>query len=149
MTPSRVFLVPGLVLALSCSTKPRVIFTTVERGQVAVLAEIAATPDERARGLMFRERLSDGEGMLFLFSTEQKLTFWMKDTPLSLDMIFISSDMAVAGVIEEAIPFSIESLSIASPSRYVLEVQGGFAKRNGISVGTPVKFERIDLSMTR
>jgi uncharacterized membrane protein (UPF0127 family) len=69
----------------------------------------------------------------------------MKNTPLSLDLIFIGSDLRIVGIVERAAPFSTEPLSVAGPSRFVLEVRGGFCQRNGITAGASVRFENVSL----
>lgn len=99
---------------------------------VEVDAEVALTPSERARGLMFRCRLADDAGMLFVFDASDRHTFWMANTPLSLDMIFIGADGRVVGVVEDAEPMSPHSYGVDAPSMYVLEVNAGFAARHGV-----------------
>jgi uncharacterized membrane protein (UPF0127 family) len=94
---------------------------------------------------MYRTDLTENQGMLFLFSASADHTFWMKNTPLSLDLIFIDSDLRIVGIVERAKPFSTEPLSVAVPSRFVLEVRGGFCQRNGITAGTAVRFENVSL----
>ncbi len=93
---------------------------------------------------MYRERLGSREGMLFLFPTEADHTFWMKNTKLSLDMIFIGSEMNVVGLIEGAKPFSTTSLTIGRPSRFVLEVASGFVAKHGVKRGDRVRFQGFD-----
>ncbi|MGH7831237.1 MAG: DUF192 domain-containing protein, partial [Candidatus Binatia bacterium] len=100
---------------------------------------------KRALGLQYRRELDEDRGMLFLFPEERLQSFWMKDTPISLDIIFIGSDRRIVGIVHEAVPFSTASLSAQSPSRFVLEIRGGLAKREGIAVGDAVRFENISL----
>ena len=69
----------------------------------------------------------------------------MKNTPLSLDLIFIGSDMRIVGIVERATPFSTASLSVSAPSQFVLEVRGGFCQRNGIKAGSTARFEGVAL----
>jgi uncharacterized membrane protein (UPF0127 family) len=83
--------------------------------------------------------------MLFLFPNERVQTSWMKNTPLSLDLIFIGSHRRVVGIIHEAVPFSTASLSVSVSSQFVLEVKGGLAQRKAIQVGDAVRFEGIFL----
>jgi uncharacterized protein len=111
---------------------------------IKVQAEIVRTPEERSRGLMYRRELPAQSGMLFLFDTEEIQSFWMKNTYIPLDMIFIDRAMRVVGVVENAEPLTTTSRRVSSPSRYVLEVNAGFAKRNGIAAGTEVLFEGVD-----
>jgi uncharacterized membrane protein (UPF0127 family) len=107
---------------------------------IRVQAEVAATDETRQKGLMFRKELSDGEGMLFVFDEEREHTFWMKNTFVPLDMLFIASDKTVAGIVHEARPLDTRSLTIGLPSRYVLEVPAGFCVRKGIHRGAKAKF---------
>jgi uncharacterized membrane protein (UPF0127 family) len=67
----------------------------------------------------------------------------MKNTPIPLDMIFINRDRKIVGIVEHAVPYSLESRSVGVPSQYVLEINGGLAKRQGIKIGDPVRFEKI------
>lgn len=106
---------------------------------------MADTPARRTLGLQYRDKLGDNQGMLFLFPDEKVQTFWMKNTPLSLDLIFISSHQRVVGIVHEAVPFSTASLSVLVPSQFVLEVRGGLARRKIIEVGDAVRFEGISL----
>jgi uncharacterized membrane protein (UPF0127 family) len=90
---------------------------------------------------MFREKLGTDEGMLFVFQESTDHSFWMKNTLLPLDMIFIDERREVAGVVERATPLSTEPRSVGRPSRFVLEVNGGFAAAHGVRVGDLVRFE--------
>jgi uncharacterized membrane protein (UPF0127 family) len=110
-----------------------------------VTVEVADTPAKRSQGLMYRNDLRENQGMLFLFPSASNQTFWMKDTPLSLDLVFIGSDLRIVGIIERATPFSTDSLSVSAPSQFVLEVRGGFSQRHGITPGDVVRFEEISL----
>jgi uncharacterized protein len=109
-------------------------------GRVDVALEVAATPETRARGLMYRRELADGHGMLFVFDADQDHEFWMKNTLIPLDMIFIAVDGSVVGVAPNATPLSTAGVSVGKPSRYVLEVPGGWAARRGIAAGDRVEF---------
>jgi uncharacterized membrane protein (UPF0127 family) len=106
---------------------------------VAFSVEIADTPEERSRGLMHRTDLARDAGMLFLFETPRPVTFWMKDTPLSLDMIFIAPDGRVCGLIENATPFTLDPRPSGCVTRAVLEVHGGTARALGVGVGDAVR----------
>ena len=81
--------------------------------------------------------------MLFLFDRTEVLTFWMKNTLVPLDMIFIGEDRRVVGVVEGAEPLSTDSRSVGVPSRYVLEVNAGFAALHGVAPGTALDFFNI------
>lgn len=128
-------LAAGSAAAL-CDEATLRIETAAEPAAFAV--EIADTPDERARGLMFRTDLAQDGGMLFLFDRVAPVTFWMKDTPLSLDMIFIDPEGRVCGLIERATPYSLDPRPSGCPTRAVLEVHGGVAERLGLTLGVRV-----------
>lgn len=122
---------------------PAVILMPAGRAPVKVRVEVARTIDQRTHGLMFRERLDADAGMIFLFENDDDHTFWMKNTPLPLDMIFITKSLTVAGVVESTVPFSTETRSCGQQSRFVLEVNAGFAARNGIGPGTRVELDGV------
>ncbi len=104
-------------------------------GVAAFSVEIADTPEARATGLMFRTDLERDAGMLFLFERPAPQTFWMKNTPLSLDMLFIGADGRVCGLIERATPFSLDPRPSGCDALAVLEVHGGLASEVGLRVG--------------
>src|SRR5204863_7150443 len=87
--------------------------------------EMAVTPEEQARGLMFRRSLPEGQGMLFDFKREQELSFWMKNTLISLDMIFIRADGRILRIAENTEPLSARLVPSGGPARAVLEVISG------------------------
>lgn len=109
--------------------------------------ELALTEGERQRGLMFRERLDDDAGMLFIFERTRIQSFWMKNTRLPLDMIFIAEDGTVAGIVESAEPLTLVSRRIQQPSRYVLELLAGSARQSGLAAGQRAYFEGVPPSM--
>ena len=92
-------------------------------------------------GLQYRHELADDHGMIFLFTGESPQTFWMKNTPIPLDMIFIDRQRKIVGIVADTVPFSLDSRSVGIPSQYVLEIKGGQAKRLGIQPGDAVRFE--------
>jgi len=110
------------------------------RGAVAVRAEVAADEATRARGLMYRRELPPGRGMLFVFPRSEEHAFWMKNTFIPLDMIFIDESLRIAGILQQTVPMSAVPVSIGKPSRYVLEVPGGWTREVGIETGN-----RVDL----
>lgn len=113
------------------------------REPVIVEVEVASTPEQTARGLMYRRHLAPDAGMLFLFARPRHLTFWMRNTYIPLDMIFITSDMRVLGVVENATPLTDDVREVDGISQFVLEVNAGFAREHGIVAGTPVRFEDV------
>jgi len=105
---------------------------------VFVDAELADTAAKRMKGLMFRERLAESEGMLFVFGDEDYRKFWMMNTTIPLDAIFFASDGTVVEIIQMepcASLISCKTYQSSARARYVLEVNRGFAKENGIEAG--------------
>src|SRR5689334_12665524 len=100
--------------------------------------EIATTDKEKETGLMYRKQLADGKGMLFDFSPEQQISMWMKNTYISLDMIFIRADGRVLRVAENTEPESTRIISSGGLARGVLEVPAGTAQKYGIAPGDRV-----------
>ena len=100
--------------------------------------ELAVTAAQLNRGLMFRRELPEGRGMLFDFKRDEPQTMWMKNTPLSLDMIFIGGNGAIVRVAENTTPQSTLTISSGRPARAVLEVIAGTARKLGISTGDRV-----------
>jgi uncharacterized membrane protein (UPF0127 family) len=102
--------------------------------------EIADTEAQRAKGLMFRKELPDGQGMLFDFQREQEVSFWMKNTYIPLDMIFIRGDGRILRIAENTEPLSTRIIPSGGPVRAVLEVIGGTARKFGIAPGDQVAY---------
>ena len=100
--------------------------------------EIADTDQTRERGLMYRRELPEGRGMLFDFFKDQPVGFWMKNTYIPLDMIFIRSDGRIASIAENTEPLSERVVPSGAPVRAVLEVKGGTARKLGIQPGDQV-----------
>lgn len=100
--------------------------------------ELVATDDERQKGLMFRKELPEGTGMLFDFKVEAPVSFWMKNTYIPLDMIFIRGDGRIASIAENTQPMSETLIPSNAPVRGVLEVIGGTARKLGIKPGDRV-----------
>ena len=107
-------------------------------GTQSFLVEIAADDEQRARGLMYRKELPEGRGMLFDFKREQEVGFWMKNTYIPLDMIFIREDGSIRRIAANTEPLSERTVPAGGPVRYVLEVIGGTARKLGIEPGDKV-----------
>jgi uncharacterized membrane protein (UPF0127 family) len=103
-------------------------------------AEIADSADERAQGLMFREHLAANEGMLFLYPAEKPVAFWMKNTPLPLDLIFIDGSGHIVHVAAMARPYDTTPISSNGAAKAVLEILGGSAGQLGIKPGDLVEW---------
>ena len=110
-----------------------------------IRVEVARTEAERERGLMYRNHLDADAGMLFVFEHDGPLTFWMKNTFIPLDMIFIDHDRRIVGIVEEAVPETETPRRVEGASRYVLEIGGGLSRRLGIAKGGQVDFEGVPL----
>ena len=112
--------------------------TTKEGQTFYVDAEIASTQEERNFGFMERKKIPDGTGMLFIFEFDQKLSFWMKNTPTALSIAYIDRN----GIIKEIFdmqPFSLEGIESSSSVRYALEVPKGWYAKNGIKPGDKIR----------
>jgi len=106
--------------------------------------EVVTTPQERARGLMFREQLDPDKGMLFIFDWEAVYPFWMKNTLIPLDIIWIDRDEEVVFISKDTQPCEQEPCPTINPykkAKYVLEVCGGTADRIGLEVGDILKLD--------
>jgi len=106
--------------------------------------EIAETEEARARGLMFRQDLGYDRGMLFLFETADTNGFWMKNTPLPLDILFVSPDSQIINIVKRTTPFSEETVTPEAPKQFVVEVRGGFTSMYGIEPGMRIRWSRND-----
>ena len=100
--------------------------------------ELAVTNEERATGLMHRKALAEGRGMLFDFKPDQEVSMWMKNTYISLDMIFIRGDGRISRIAENTTPLSEAIIPSRGPVAAVLEVAGGTARKFGIAPGDRV-----------
>lgn len=131
-----------LVLLYACgspSSAPQVIIYPEQGNPIHVSVEIADTPEKRSFGLMYRRELPEFHGMLFLFPHEQPQAFWMKNTPLPLDILFINSALEIVGIAENTTPFSERPIPSGSPAQFVLEVNGGFCQTHGVKAGDRVE----------
>lgn len=97
--------------------------------------ELALTEETITRGLMYRESMEDDQGMLFIFNDEIPRSFWMLNTYIPLDIIFVSADKRIVSIRENTTPRSTDQILSGAPAAYVLEVNAGFAKKHGLSVG--------------
>jgi uncharacterized membrane protein (UPF0127 family) len=111
---------------------------TTPTGTHALRVEVARTPQEQSRGLMHRTAMGADEGMLFPYDQPRMLSFWMKNTVLSLDLIFIDEERRVINVAANAVPYSERSIYSAAPGIAVLELVGGRAAELGIVSGSKV-----------
>ena len=111
-------------------------------GSPRVEVELARTEPEKERGLMYRTQLPDAQGMLFSWGgVEEPRTFWMHNTCLPLDMMFIARDGTITGILEQVPTLNDEPRGVPCPAAYVLEVNAGWSRSHGIKSGTRVNFE--------
>lgn len=113
---------------------PVPLLVTTNRGAFSFQIEIAKTPLERSRGLMFREKLPEGRGMLFVFEEPDFQNFWMKDTPAALDIIYIASSGKVVSL-HKGEPLSTNPMPSYEPAQFVLELADGYAEKMGLQIG--------------
>jgi uncharacterized membrane protein (UPF0127 family) len=134
-------------LLLSCAPKaeaegptgpnPRLRTIELAVGKATMKAEVALSPAEREKGLMFRKSLPEGTGMLFVFETDQRLAFWMKNTQIPLSIAYISSDGTIRQILDLE-PHSLEGRESERSVRYALEAPRGWFERAGAAVGDTI-----------
>lgn len=124
-------------------TDPARLVALTDGGEKSFSIEIADDGNERSRGLMFRQAMEDTHGMLFVFEETRPAGFWMKNTPMPLDLLFVGADGKVKAILPGE-PFSEAPISPGEPVRFVLEVKRGIAARNGIEDGDRLSHPAID-----
>jgi uncharacterized membrane protein (UPF0127 family) len=128
------------VLILPASALPRSdLLVETASSQFRFEVEVADDPAERAEGLMYRETMADNAGMLFLYPAPQQVQFWMKNTPMSLDIVFVRSDGTIARIAERTTPFSEDMIPSGEKVSAVLEVKAGMMHQLGVRVGDRLK----------
>ncbi len=127
---------PGEPAARTLPTTKVVIDT--QKGPVAFTVEVASDPASQQRGLMYRKTLASDAGMLFDFHRPSPVVFWMKNTPLSLDMLFIRADGTISTIAANAVPYTEDPIPSSEPVRAVLEINGGRAYDLDIQPGDKV-----------
>lgn len=120
------------------------LFSLPRGGEARFTVEVADTPAERAQGLMARKSLPASAGMLFVYDSEHEVAFWMKNTLIPLDMIFIDATGAVVAVHENAVPLDETPIPSGAPVQIVLEIRGGLARRIGLVPGAHLAHPAID-----
>lgn len=146
------YLLISVAAAVSCvgaerpKESPLTIFIESKNAKnaISIDVETAVTAQEQQRGFMHRKEIPDGTGMIFVFTRDEKLRFWMKDTPHPLSIAFIDS----AGRIREIYdmqPFSLDITASTYSVRYALEVAQGYFERVGISTGDKLSTESLEL----
>ncbi|MBC8500389.1 MAG: DUF192 domain-containing protein [Nanoarchaeota archaeon] len=135
----KIILLLIILLLYGCSEKTKFEYETGEvvLGDITVNVEIADTYDKVMFGLMEREKLGEFEGMLFIFSDEEPRTFWMKNTLIPLDIIFINSDFEIVKI-QHAVPCEEDPCELypsEEPAKFVVEVNEGFSEEHGVDKG--------------
>jgi uncharacterized membrane protein (UPF0127 family) len=120
--------------------KVRAWFSTAGGQAAGFVLEVADTPATRQRGLMFRTSVEADRGMVFVFPREKVQAFYMRNTLVPLDMVFVAADGRVVGVVENAEPLTEDSRWVPAPSQFVVELKGGTARAKGIAAGSVVTF---------
>ncbi len=105
--------------------------------------EFADNQYELEKGMMWRRSMKENQGMLFIMPSTEIQSFWMLNTYISLDLLFIDDDLNIVTIRSNTTPESLDQISSDQPARYVLEVLGGFAERHNIAVGDRVSFHRL------
>jgi uncharacterized membrane protein (UPF0127 family) len=139
---AQVHAVTGAPMILETDPAPLVAETA--SGEKSFTIEVADEDHERAAGLMFRTEMPDDHGMLFEFQQTRPVAFWMKNTPMPLDLVFIGEDGKVIAVLPGE-PFSTASITPNAPTRFVLELKAGTAQKAGIVDGVRLRHPRIDV----
>ena len=139
------FLVFLIIFLANCTKKPNQI--SIDNGEkiIKVNVEIADDDYGRQQGLMFRKSLNENDGMIFIFENEDFRSFWMKNTLIPLDMIFINENFEIVEI-KNAMPCNEDpcaTYSSAKPAKYVLEINEGFAEKNSIEAGDKVDLKGV------
>lgn len=129
---------PGPVPELA---RGRVRFTGAEAAPEVAL-EIAERDEDRQRGLMFRTQMPEMEGMLFVFEHEKKLSFWMHNTCIPLDMIYVAEDFTIVNIEENTPTLSDQTFPSNCAAKYVIEVNAGWTRKHGVKIGQKLAIER-------
>ena len=136
------FLFAALVFATApamAATKTERLVIETAKGEQVFKVEVVREEKERNRGLMYRKHLADNRGMLFHYDPAQDVAFWMKNTYIPLDIIFIGADGTIITIAANTTPLSLDRIPSNGVTRGVLEINGGFAEKLGIKVGDRVR----------
>ena len=128
--------------AMRLPTDPVPLVVSTSAGERKFTIEIADDDSERSKGLMFRETMADDHGMLFVFGQTRPVSFWMKNTPMALDLLFIAEEGRISDILPGE-PLSTAAISPGEPVRFVLELKRGTAERYGIRRGDLVRHPAI------
>ena len=120
-----------------------VVYLATPGGEAKVAVEVVATEAKIERGLMYREHLPPDDGMLFFMGRPYDWAFYMRNTLIPLDMIFIAEDMTIAGIVANAEPRTETLRRVGKPSLYVLEVNAGWTAHHQVTAGAKVRFDNV------
>ncbi|MBD3252760.1 hypothetical protein GF386_03455 [Candidatus Pacearchaeota archaeon] len=142
ISPSLITIIITIILLYNIFPKNKTKEVVFEN-QKTINAEIAETKEQHTKGLMFRKSLKGNSGMLFVFNSEKPRNFWMKNTLIPLDMIFLNSEKQIIQIIKNTEPCKQELCKTYSskPAKYVIEVNAGFTEFNNITTGQKVYFD--------
>ena len=139
-----VLAIGGLVFVTQWKGQPHVPAVDLVSGNGTVLhmnVEVADSPGEQRLGLMNRTSMPQDAGMIFVFGNDEPRYFWMENTLIPLDLIFIASDLTIIDIHENATPLSQDLIASSGPCRYVLEVNGGLCAADDIRIGDHVTLD--------
>ena len=120
-----------------------VFYDSLDMKNIEIITEIVQDDYHRARGLMFRENLPENQGMLFIFDDEAPRYFWMKNTTISLDIIYLNAGSRIIKIHKNTLPLSESLYPSEEPSMYVVEVRADFTERYQINVGDSVSWQEL------
>jgi len=135
---------PVLLLLLFSTSSCMSFEPRVQLGGEWFSVELATTPKDQSLGLMFRDSMPDNHGMLFIFPTEARRSFWMKNTRIALDIFYFDEELKLVSVSENTPPCRVQqcpSYPSDGPARYVLELNAGKAQQLGVAVGDPLELD--------
>jgi Uncharacterized conserved protein len=135
-----IFLTALPAAALEAFARSSLTVETAAGGRYRFDIELAETPMQQMQGLMFREKMAPDAGMLFIYDRPQPASFWMKNTLIPLDMIFIGADGRIVNIHQNAVPQSLDAVNSAGPVKAILEINGGMSARLGIRAGDRVLY---------
>ena len=147
----KIFLIFLMIFLIGCAKNNNTVYINNGKEMTKINVEIADDSAKRTQGLMFREKLDDNAGMLFVFDDERHLSFWMKNTLIPLDMIFISKDLEIVDI-KHAAPCKKDPCALyktVTPAKYVLEVNGNFTIKNNIKINDYINIDKIQNNLNQ
>ena len=141
----KIFYILSLVLSLAACSKPDLKPVTVQtkNGDITYFVEVADTTPKMTKGLMYRKHLNKDSGMIFIFDEThpQPISMWMKNTFISLDMLFVDSSYQIIGIAQNTEPLSLKTISpTKKQTRFVIELNAGEVAKHGIQIGDKITF---------